>query len=591
MLSLSSGAQEYLYTISAATAFIGMLVALFLARRDIAGLFRRLKVKRAHMVAALAVLALFIAIEFFAVPATQQLFFDDVIYQGMAVDLLHAGQAWMCNFGTPIACYAGEIFHEPIGTAFNLAIAFGVFGVSRATAFGTEFALSGLAVLLTFPLALLFLKNVRGALFAELFMALSPVLLVWAKSTTSDTPMLAYSVVSMLALLIFINRRSTRTLAFALFALAFVLYTKVDALLYLPVVLIVYLLLSDSSIKQSIKRNTKRLYESLFSTRALVMALVFVLLTAPEAGYALNELHNGNYGYSGSFISETCANPIISTVAKSSISLTNLKYNICSNVLFWFNSYDNILIPQPLIFTAFALLGAALMIVYGRRRELAALAVWFLAFFLIYAAFYAGSVTYGVDWRFMLAVIVPVAIMGGAGASYAIGWFGNMHRKRPKHFAAVARAIATIAVIALIIFGFSSTIPAITANPATMEQAGGARFYENFVYNSISAIPKSCIVYSYDPTLFNINGRTAALMSYLYNTSVYTQNNAAYGCSVIDYGYWCGTPNSICSSIMNMYNTTLIAKATYSSPFNAFTYGFYRIDGIRNNTNSITQPG
>jgi hypothetical protein len=585
MLALSDGAQEYLYTICVTAAFVGMLAALFLARRDITGLFKRLKIKKTHVVWAFVILAIFIAIELFTVAATQQLFFDDVIYQGMAVALLHTGQAWMCNFGTPIACYSGEIFHEPIGTAFNLAIAFAALGVSRAAAFGTELALSAIAVFLMFPLALLFLKNVKGALFAELFTALSPILLIWAKPTTSDIPMLAYSIVAMLALLIFINRRNARTLALAIFATAFLLYTKVDAMMYLPVMLVMYVLLSDGGLMQSIRRNARRAYESLFSTKVLILALVFVLLVAPEAGYALNELQNGNYGYSGAYIGETCANPIIATIANSSISFTNLKYNICSNVLFWFNGYDSALMPQPIIFTVFALLGAALMIAYRKRRELAALAVWFLAFFLLYTSFYAGSVTYGVDWRFMLTAVAPVAIMGGAGASYVIEWTGIMRMMRkPKHLVAAARTVVTIAMLALIVLGFSSAVPAITENPAMITQAGNARFYENFVYSSISAIPSSCIVYSYDPTLFIINGRASAQMSYLYNTSFYEQSNAVYGCSVLDYGYWCGTPGNICTSIMGMYNTTLIMNATHGEPGSASTYGFYRINGLTNGT-------
>lgn len=581
MFSLSNGAQEYLYTIGSVSAFVGMLATLFLARKDVAGALAGLKLRRRHLLAMLAVLALFVGIEFFMVSATQQLFFDDAIYQGMALDLLHTGQAWMCDYGTPVMCYVGEIFHEPVGTALNLAIGFAGFGVSRAAAYGTEFALSGIAVLFTFLVALLFLKDVRGALFAELFMALSPMLLIWAKPTTSDIPMFAYSLIAMFALLVFINRRNVRTMAFALLALAFLLYTKVDAAMYLPVMLVVYILLSDGGVAQSVRRNARRVYESLFNTKVLVVALVFVLLIAPELNYSLYELNHGNYGYEGAPVVETCTTPMRTTTAAASISIANFRYNVCANVFFWFNYYKNAQMPQPIIFTAFALLGAAVMAVYGKRRELGALAVWFLAFFLLYTAFYAGGVDYGVDWRFMLTVIAPVAIMGGAGASYIIRIAGSDRIRRARlRVAVAAKPVAAIAVLALIVVAFSSAIPAVTVNPANIQQAGDARFYENFVYNSTAtSIPKECIVYTYDPTLFNINGRAAAQISNLYNTTYYQKLNAQYGCSVLDYGYWCGTPNNICGAIMNMYNLTPIANATYRTSYRTFTYGLYMING------------
>ena len=65
----------------------------------------------------------------------------------MAQQLIHTGQAVMCDYGTSTACFAGEVFHEPIGLSFNMAIAFLVFGVQRNAAYGTEFLLSIVAVL------------------------------------------------------------------------------------------------------------------------------------------------------------------------------------------------------------------------------------------------------------------------------------------------------------------------------------------------------------------------------------------------------------------------------------------------------------
>ncbi|MEM0149671.1 MAG: hypothetical protein QXW10_02125, partial [Candidatus Micrarchaeaceae archaeon] len=120
---------EYSLTVGILVAFFGLIAGIVLDRKGIAGTFKRHRIGRQQLAIALIIAVLFVAIEVVLVKPTQQLFFDDAIYQGMALDMLHTGQAVMCDYGTPTTCYIGEIFHEPIGTAFNFAIAFLAFGV------------------------------------------------------------------------------------------------------------------------------------------------------------------------------------------------------------------------------------------------------------------------------------------------------------------------------------------------------------------------------------------------------------------------------------------------------------------------------
>ena len=582
-MALTTGTLEYMYTIGSVAALVGMLVSLVLSRRDIAAALRDVKLTRKHLIMAGAILVMFAAIEGAMVKPTQQIFFDDVIYQGMAVDMIHMGQAWMCDYGTPTFCYSGEILHEPVGAPLNLAVAFLAFGVSQASAYGTEFFLSGVAVLMTFLSAALLLRNARAALFSELFIALSPMLLIWARPTTSDMPMLTYSMVALFAVLVFAARRNVRTFSFALLSTALLLYMKVDALAYLPLLAIFYLLVSDRSLKESLVKNWRRIYGNLLNTKALLVVLLFVLLITPEVNYTLNELNIGHYGVTGSYIQETCkAQPWPSVPATSSISLANLRYNICDNILFWFNADSSQLMPQPLLFTAFAMLGLGLLVLYGKAREAALLGVWFAAFFLLYTAFYAGGVDYGVDWRFMLSVLAPASILAGAGAAYIIEFAGDAMgtkgrgRRKPRR---IATALYTACVLALVAYSFILAVPAISVNPSSVQQAGQARFYENFVYSALPSIPHNCFVYTYDPTLFQINGFAAAQMTYLYNTGMYNKTQLTYGCNILDYGYWCGTPNNICSQIESMYNLSLITNATYVPTSN--NYALYRMTGIK----------
>ncbi len=97
--------EEYLFTIGITLAFVGMLATIFLSRRDISSVLRESGLRRKHVLMLALIVIVFVSAEIAIVKPTQQLFFDDVIYQGMAQQLIHTGQAVMCNYGTPVACF------------------------------------------------------------------------------------------------------------------------------------------------------------------------------------------------------------------------------------------------------------------------------------------------------------------------------------------------------------------------------------------------------------------------------------------------------------------------------------------------------
>ncbi len=417
-----AGLEEYLFTLGLALAFVATIASIAIGRRHFAAVLRDSGLDARKLAIAIGILAIFVVAEAAFVVPTQQLFFDDAIYQAGALDLMHTGQAWMCNYGSPSTCYSGQIYHEPIGTSFNIAIAFIIGGVNSGSAYDTEFFLGGLAVLMTFLVALVMTKDFTASAFAELLMALSPALLAWARPTTSDMPMLAYSLVALFCMLVFMRRKTAITLAASAFSLAMLTYMKVDALAYIIVIPAIFLVLDESSLRKSLAVNFRKLREHLMDTRFLVILLLFVLAVSPEAVYTVHEQVSGSYGYQGAYIQESCAAPGAANstvVANGKIGLAEFDANICSNLEFWIGAFDKEYIVQPLAFTALGILGAALMAVYDRRLLLA-VGGWFLVFFLLYTSFYAGSVTYGVDWRFMLSLIAQASILGGYGASKVI---------------------------------------------------------------------------------------------------------------------------------------------------------------------------
>ncbi len=415
MFLTSAGIEQYLFTVGILASFIGLLAGAYFSRKQIREIFEERGISLKKLLLAFAVVLVFVSAEALIVKPTQQLFFDDSIYQDMALNMLHMGQSWMCIYGNLSSCIIGSTFHEPIGTAFLLAMGFAAFGVSRSTTYGTTFFIAAVSVFMTFVVALLLSKKYEVAILSEFIMALSPVVLIWAYPTTSDMPMLAFSLIAIAMMLVFLEKRSMPTLFAALMALSLLTYMKIDGVVYLIVIPLFYVIVSDGSIRQSITNNLRRIGEYWLDTRFLLITLVFVLAIAPEIGFAANELVFGSFGYQGAYVQQTCIVNLPGVVASKPIDLQNFEANLCSNIGYWLNSYAGVDIIQPLAFTAFAIIGVAFMLAAGYRRQLLAIAVWFGLFFVLYTSFYAGGVLYGVDWRFMLSLAAPAAILGGYG--------------------------------------------------------------------------------------------------------------------------------------------------------------------------------
>jgi hypothetical protein len=578
------GIQEYLMTAGAVGSLIAVFISLWFSRRSIAAALRHAGLRRRHLLLAIAVALLFFAIEAVIIKSTQLIFFDDTIYQSMAQQLLISGKALWCQFGTPQHCFVGLVYQEPIGTPLTLAIGFALGGINLPTAFNTMLIAGLLSVFLSFFIALLLFEDPKAALFTELFIALTPVLLVWSRPTNSDVPFLLYSIVSVLAMLLFIKKKNAATFALVLFSLAILLYSKIDAIIYLVLLPVMYLVLNGKSIRKSVLETGRLVKEGINNTKVLLILLVFILLIFPQFDWAYYQLACSStsacgFGYQGTSITNTCVSSQPSITAQHAIDLTNLKYNICSNVDFWLNSFAKQQIMEPFWFTMFAIFGALLLLMSKQRRLLLGIGIWFLVFFVFYTAFYAGSVTYGVDWRFMLSLITQSGLLAGFCAATLLDLgknigltFGGIrkhpakrvNRKNKKAVLTAKRAVQVavlIAILAVISYSFYKQLPEISITPSQILQAPDARFYEGFIYNISSTIPQNCLVFTYDPTLFNINGVSATQMADLYDSNALANRTSGFSCLILDYGYWCRTPSNICTQARSKFNLTTMASS------------------------------
>jgi hypothetical protein len=575
---LGQGLLEYIFTVGIIISFVALIIGVVNDRKNIKKILTDNVFRLKDLTIVIAIILVFVFMEVFFIKATQLLFFDDVIYQAMALMLVHTGQAWMCNYGTATACYAGQIFHEPIGLSFNFAIGFLLFGVKRGVGFGTEFALGILAVFMSFFATLLLLKNKNAAFFTALLMALSPIVLVWAKPTNSDLAVLAYSLIAVFFFLVFIKRKNIWSFSNMLFSFSLLFYMKVDEVFFIPVFIAFYLLLESKDISKTITGSFKEIKKNIFNTKLLLVVLFFMIAVVPSILYSYNESQIDTYGWQGTIIQNTCHN-LAPVNVTGVINYVNFKTNLCANVAFWFNQYKSDYVMQPVIFTLLAILGAILMLIIGKnKRALAAILVWFLVFFLLYTAFYAGAVIYGVDWRFMLSLIAQVCMLGGFAIAEVLDLVNYYAKEtiKNKTYVKAVNAVALVVMLAVIFIPIYQLLPYLSVNPSTIQQAGDARFYENLVYNISNEIPTNCIVYSYDPTLFQLNNKTSTQIDNLYNNTQVSQYMQQYKCLVLDYGYWCHTPQNDCSYAGQSYNLVPIKIANYTPT--DYNFGFYYVE-------------
>ena len=411
--SISSiGFQEILFTIGVVVSAIGLAVSAIFSFNDISSIFKHLKFRNASLILLLAIIFVFLMFEFTVIKSTQRVFFDDVIYQSQALYLIRTGQAVMCNYGTPFNCFTDYMFHEPIGTAFNIAIGYAIFGINQAAAYNLQLALATLSILIVFFISFLLFKDHNAALFSAAFFALSPTLLVWAKPVTSDLEMMFYAALSIFFMIIFTYKKNIRTLSAFAFSIVLLTYMKINALIYLFLLPLLFIIIDGGSIVKSIKDNIHRFIMFFKNNNTMNMLLVLFLVIGlmPELLFSYNELTTAPFGYENAQVQYSCSTGVITPHSK--FSAEYFIANLCTNLYFWLDKFRSQGIFQPVLFTAFSISGAVMMAVYKRRIFLM-IALWFLAIFISYTAFYAGAVTYGSDWRFMLGLIIQASILAG----------------------------------------------------------------------------------------------------------------------------------------------------------------------------------
>ena len=571
----------YVFTLIYAVLFAGLIASALMLRKVIAKKLSN-DTSLQYLILVLVVIAFFVSFSLRYVSPVEQLYFDENIYQGIALNILHSGNALWCQYGTALvtSCPYSQIYHDPVEISFYIAIAFAIFGVGIQTAYGMSLFVGAMSILLVFLLGSSLFGKKAGLASAIVF-ALIPELFIWSRTqATPDLIFMMFSILAFYAYEIYRSNRNNTTLAFFLFALGISVYVRIEAILLIPI--FVVLAAYEASIKYGVKKGIGKLL-GYSSTRTMAIMMVFVILIVPEIYYIFYEIQNLNYG----------SGTLCGVQTNTTFSISNFKCNMVPNANFFLGSFNSVAY-YPAYFSALttiiAVIGAIVMLFKGGKNDvpIVLLGLWALVFYLFYDAFYAGSVLFGVDVRFMLIIYPAIAIFAGFGiaslsSGIPVALKLSKNKKSEAKRAIFSSAIFAVLIIVFAVFPFYNSLSTVTISPSRMPQEAMPMSATNFIYQNVAKVPSNCLVFSFTPDVWWEQNRSSAQVGWLGNgNSTFKSFENTFTCFVFDKGYWCTTPeykSGLCSTDLSTYNTTLIV--TQRAPNQIDNYSLYYIDGYK----------
>lgn len=571
----------YIFTAIYIIFLAWFLASVYLARNTIRKAFAG-KIDRKTIAAAAAIIIFFIAFLALYVHPVEQLYFDENIYQGIALNILHNGNALWCQYGSAqaINCPLNAIYHDPVEISLYLAMAFAILGPSVQTAYAFELAVGAISVFLVFLLGSLAFGK-KGGVASALVFALLPELLIWTRTeTVPDMIFMLFTILAFLCYELYDKDRSWKTFGLFLSALGIVVYMRTEAIILIPVFIVFEALRYNSMNAQKRRSPSKR---SGINAATAVCIAAFIVLLAAQIYYIYYEGQNPNYG-SG----------VLCGKQTTTFSSQDFQCNIVTNVEYFFGQFNSVA-AYPTYFspitTIVAIIGFAIMLLFSNkeyRHYVLVFGLWILAYHFFYDSFYAGGATFGVDSRFMLVIFPPIALFAGYGISrisdYVPTLFAGMKKAKNRilkaRLSVVAYAILLI-LAAVVPFVYSLNIVTIPYSQMPQERTPLAAV--DFIYNNTGLVPPDCLVFSFTPDVWYLQNRSAAQIGYFNSSNATFQAfESKYSCFVMDYGYWCDITsytNSVCNPDVAGYNTTLIA--TEQAPNSFGNFSLYMINNYK----------
>lgn len=573
-------------------ALICLIVSVFFARKEIWAVISK-QIGKNYIIILAALVLFFLIFSIFFLPKTELIFFDENIYQSIGLNILHSWDAQMCWYGTQFVhkCFYTELGFDPGGWPLMLAIAFGIFGPSNAVSYNLELLLGAASIILVFFVSAILTNRKEAGIISAAIFALIPELFIWSKTLANpDLSFMAFATLTTLFFLIFMKKKSKRTLLPVLFSMTFTTYLRVQALLLLPIFAVVFLTLGENGIKDTLKSRVKFVFAKLSDRDLLIMFIVFALLIAPELYVMI------------ATTPELAANAVFYLYPNTKVfSASYILPGIVANVSFLaglIRNYPLIFLPEIAVF---AIIGAAaLLLQKGSKNRFAILLMllcMFFAYFVFFLFYFSGSVLVGVSVRYLLILYPSLSILGALGVlglgDFIYGLIKPRARKRSAQSDRAGKYMVYSAIILLFFvvpfvftipllrnpsfnyYGFplnnlTSKIPAL--NPYTTQYAKNAY---DFINDNYELVPTNCLVISETPSVWFMLNRSSGQYA---QTDVFTNSSYSnYSCYYLDYGFWCAVSpynSTVCSFFKSNYKLKLLA--THSSG-GANNFSLYKI--------------
>jgi hypothetical protein len=371
------------------------------------------------------------------------------------------------------------------------------------------------------------------------------------------------------------NKRAVTGFA-AIFAAAYVATMKVDAIIILPVLLV--LLLVD----RHPFTNRRELLK--FFGMAALLAVVLI----PQLIFIYNTNHYNTFGQQ---------------LNQSKLSFTYLANNTKINIPFWFGAYNNVVdygqnwhIEYPLTFTLLALAGLAVMIYKREYREAIGMFLWFAIIFAFYSSYYAGSVLYGLgdDVRYYMIAFPVISISLGFFLANAHDWLSNRARKiGGKKKAGMYRKVIFVALLALLVAEpVILFVNVVMIQPLKMPPFAFERAEEQLILQNYDLIPAGCMMVTFKPPLWYVLNISNIYASWIFTPSNYAEAvNMSHGCFYFDQSVSCAistggsgyaNTSSECTQIYDNFTLAPVAVERFTNFTWNNSMGIYRITGFNN---------
>lgn len=450
----------------------------------------------------------------FVAPITHRIFYDEDIYQVIALNIAEERKAGMCNEGEwrygKMLCNRTEYDKHPYGYSHVLSLLYRVFGANEQLSFLLNNIIATLSTVVVFFICYLLFKDIGAAFLSGLIYTLIPENILWSNTVAVEPSAAFFSAFSILNLLLFTKCKTTETLFLTFVVTTYAIQFRPESILIL-VIITLHLFLNCS-------------YE-FKDLRIYILGILLFLLLIPHFVH-LYAVKNMGWGQAG-----------------GKFSLEFFKVNLFVNGSFYLLNRK-----FPVIYTLLFFMG---LLKKGCLRGKLLIFSWFLLFWGIFLFFYAGSYEYGVDVRFSLVSYLPIAVLAGLGASYLGDFLGLKLR--------ILNPLSLIAIS--LIFLFLKFMPYVRA---VEEEAWAARHDHEYAKRMSEILPKNSIIMTHNPNMFLIWGKNAAQVSLIANNRNYFDllYNRFPGGVYFHYNFWCNVDDpiqkSLCENILKIYKTTRI---------------------------------